>query len=253
MLFGFSIAPEINQAPQQPIPVREQSPEKILESALQSIGGRRTLERIESFQLHGTMRLSDGRPVVEVELATGKGGKVLGVMSFVTLGQSSFGSDGETAWEHNNFDPEIESTWSIIDQETLSQKVQQINWLEWFTMLPTKISDMKVVGKAVFDEEECWQIRIKIEDEREQLAFFSCNTHRPRGRRTVESTPDGDTVVDVYFRDWRRVDDLLLFHSIFFNREGNEVTLKLDRIQIDSAPKDLFKLPEQIKQLKEFP
>ncbi|MDP7005352.1 MAG: hypothetical protein QF718_03985 [Phycisphaerales bacterium] len=246
-LFGFYSPPENSKKP----PTVE-TPERILKNAIQAIGGRRVLERIESFQLHGIMRLSDGRPVVEVELATSKGGKVLGVLSFVTLGQSRFGSDGETSWEQN-FDSKKTITWSIIDQDTLSQKVQQINWLEWFTTLPNSISTMKVEGKVTFDDEECWQISINNKDKRKQLVFFSCKTHRPRGRRTVESTPNGDTTVEVYFRDWKRVEDLLLFHSINYNRDGNEVSLKLDRIAIDSAPDYLFELPEQIKTLKDLP
>ena len=228
----LAAAPVVMPSPEiEPADVSDtvQTPATILESAVQAIGGRRAIEKISSFQLHGIMRLSDGRPVVEVELATSQDGKVLGVLSFIGFGQSRFGSDGNTAWEQN-LNPKQEATWSIIDQPTLSQKVQQINWLEWFTMLPSRLGEMKFEGSTIFDDETCWQVSINTEDERKQLAFFSCKTHRPRGRRTVESTPSGDTVVDVYFRDWRRVENLLLFHTVVYARDGNEVTLKIDTI-----------------------
>jgi hypothetical protein len=227
-----------------------QTPEQILAKAVQSIGGRNQLNALESFQLHGIMRLSDDRPVVEVELATNKGGKVLGVMTYIGIGQSRFGSDGETAWEQNlNADNEI--SWDLIDDSALSQKVRKMNWLEWFTTLPAKLTDMEVVGEEEFDGESCWKVQIQNSDGRDQIAFFSKLTHRPRGRRTVEKTNTGDTTVNVYFRDWERVGYLLLFHTVVYSRDDITITLKLDRIVLNKARESLFILPEPIIQLRD--
>jgi hypothetical protein len=105
------------------------------------------------------MRLPDARPVIEIDLTTSSGGKVLGIMTYIGLGQSRFGSDGNTAWEQN-FNASQEPTWALIDSETLSQKVQQMNWLEWFTMLPAKLGDIEFSGSATFDDEDCWKLTI---------------------------------------------------------------------------------------------
>lgn len=226
------------------------TPSVILSKAVEAIGGRRELESMESFQLHGLMRLPDNRPVVEIELATSQGGKVLGVMSFIGLGQTRFGSDGTTAWEQS-FEPDQSPIYSIIDQATLSQKVKQINWLEWFTMLPTNLEHMEYSGVAEFDGEQCLQLNIKTNALRTELAFFSKETHRPKGRRTVEETPNGDAVVDVYFRDWKSVDKLLLFHTVVFSRDGKQVTMNLNRIEVDQVDDSLFKLPIQVKNLRD--
>ena len=217
---------------------------------MQAIGGRRAIGEMRSLFLHGVIRLPNGRPAVEVELATSDGGKVLGVMSFIGLGQSRFGSDGNTAWEENyreNQDP----SWTLIDQATLSQKVQQINWLEWFTMLPSSLNRMELEGETTFDGEQCWQISIQEEGEKKQFAFFSIATHRPRGRRSIESTPNGDTTVDIYFRNWQRVENLVLFHTVIYSREGNDVTLLFDRIEIGSVDDSIFELPIQVSKLKD--
>jgi hypothetical protein len=229
-------------------PVAAQAPEAILSKALQAIGGRRALEKMEYFQLHGVMRLPDARPVIEIDLSTSSGGKVLGIMTYIGLGQSRYGSNGTTAWEQN-FNASQEPTWTLIDQETLSQKVQQMNWLEWFTMLPAKLGNIEFSGSEPYDDEDCWKLTITEKDGKEQEAFFSKTTFRPKGRRTIEKTPNGDATIDVYFRDWQRVGDLLLFHTVEYNRDGSIVTLKLDRISTDSIPSSLFKLPEQIKQM----
>ena len=194
-------------SPKNPI---TQTPEQLLAKAVQSIGGRKQLNSLESFQLHGIMRLPDDRPVVEVDLATKKGGKVLGVITYIGIGQSRFGSDGDTAWEQN-LDANNEETWSIIDDATLAQKVEQMNWLKWFTSLPTKLTDMEVIGEEEFDSEDCWKVRITENGQKEQIAFFSKLTYHPKGRRTVENTNDGATIVDVYFRDWERVGRLASF------------------------------------------
>jgi hypothetical protein len=246
-IFAFAVLAGFQSPPE---PVVQKTPEAILSKAVQSIGGRRELEKIESFQLHGIMRLSDDRPVVEIDLSTTKGGKVLGVMTYIGLGQSRFGSDGETAWEQNISSTQ-EKEWALIDQSSLSQKVQQINWLEWFTMLPAELSNIQFVGKEQFDEEPCIKLSVKGEDGYEQLVFFSQETFRPRGRRTVEKTPNGDATIDVYFRDWKRVGGLLLFHTVTYNRDGSTVTLKLNRISTEPLPNSLFVIPEQIKQLIE--
>ena len=56
LLFGLLGS---SQAPTEP--VVKQTPESVLSKAVQSIGGRRALEKIESFKLHGVMRLGDER------------------------------------------------------------------------------------------------------------------------------------------------------------------------------------------------
>jgi hypothetical protein len=236
------------QAP--PAPVMQQTPEAILSKAVQAIGGRRALEKMKSFQLHGVMRLPDARPVIEIDLSTSSGGKVLGIMTYIGLGQSRYGSDGTTAWEQN-YNASQEPIWALIDDDTLSQKVQQMNWLEWFTMLPAKLGDIEFSGSDTFDEEDCWKLSISEKEGKEQEAFFSKRTFRPKGRRTIEPTPNGDATIDVYFRDWQRVGDLLLFHTVEYNRDGSRVTLKLDRISTAPIGDSLFSLPEQIKLLVE--
>ena len=236
--------------PPTPTQAITQTPEQLLAKAVQSIGGRKQLQALESFQLHGIMRLPDNRPVVEVELATQKGGKVLGVMTYIGIGQSRFGSDGKTAWEQNlNTDNEV--TWNLIDDAALSQKVQQMNWLEWFTTLPEQLSGMQVIGDEDFDGESCWKVQIQNGDEKKQLAFFSKMTYRPRGRRTVEKTNNGNTTVDVYFRDWERVGDLLLFHTVVYSRDDTTITLKIDRIALNKANDTMFELPDPIIQLRD--
>lgn len=235
-----------------PRPAITQTPEQLLAKAVQSLGGRKQLNSIESFQLHGIMRLPDDRPVVEVDLATKDGGKVLGVMTYIGVGQSRFGSDGETAWEQNLDDNNAE-TWALIDGATLAQKVQQMNWLKWFTSLPNTLDDMEVIGEEEFDDEPCWKVRIAVNGQNEQIAFFSKLTYHPKGRRTVERTNDGDTVVNVYFRDWERVEDLLLFHTVVYSREGTNITFTLDRIVLNKANDGIFALPEPIIQLRDMP
>ena len=244
--------PDWKPIPSKPPTTESQKliPSVILSNAVQAIGGRRKLESMESFQLHGMMHLPNNRPVVEIELATSRGGKVLGVMSFVGLGQTRFGSDGTTAWEHS-FEPDQSPNYTIIDQATLSQKVKQINWLEWFTTLPTHLEHMEYGGVAEFDGEQCLQLKIKTNALRTELAFFSKETHRPKGRRTVEETPNGDAVVDVYFRDWKHVDKLLLFHTVIFSRDGKQVTMILDQIEVDQVDNSLFELPSQVKKLRD--
>lgn len=248
ILGGFTTATPVLPLQQQPAEIT-QTPEELLARAVQAIGGRKALNKLESFQLHGVMRLPDERPIVEVELATRKGGKVLGIMTYIGIGQSRFGSDGTTAWEQN-LNSENDISWSILDSASLSQKVQQMNWLEWFTMLPTQLHTMNVIGSEEFDDEDCWTIQIASEN-KEQLAFFSKKTYRPRGRRTVEKTASGDATIDVYFRDWERVGNLLLFHTVIYSRDGTEITMKLDRIVLNKANDGLFILPHQIVQLRD--
>ena len=226
------------------------TPEELLSRAIQSIGGRKALNQLESFQLHGVIRLADERPAVEIELATKQGGKVLGVMTYIGVGQSRFGSNGTTAWEQN-LNENSELTWKIIGDKALSQKVQQMNWLEWFTMLPLQLQNMTVLGAEEFNDETCWKISLQEGDEKEQLIFFSTETYRPRGRRTVEITNNGNVTIDVYFQEWERVGNLLLFHKIVFDRDGTSVTLKLDRILLNEAKNQLFTLPTAVSQLRD--
>jgi hypothetical protein len=197
------------------------------------------------------MRVPDNRPVVEIELSTQKGGKVLGVMTYIGVGQTRFGSDGVTAWEQN-LNSNNEETWTLIDSSALSQKVQQMNWLEWFTMLPMQLENMQVIGSEEFDDEMCWKVQILNTDEKKnQIVFFSKQTYRPKGRRSVEKTSNGDATIDIFFRDWERVGKLLLFHTIIYKRDETLITMKLNSLTLNKAKEDLFHLPQQIIQLRD--
>jgi hypothetical protein len=120
--------------------------EDLLDGAIKAIGGALAIESLESFKLHGMIRLPDGRPVIEVDLATAVGGKVLAIQTFVGIGQTRFGSDGTTAWEENP-GPSKTQVFKLIDDSVLSQKVKQLNWIEWLTSLPNQLNVMVVQVK----------------------------------------------------------------------------------------------------------
>ncbi|MEE2819481.1 MAG: hypothetical protein VX615_02605 [Planctomycetota bacterium] len=246
LLFPAHEQPSFTSAPEIP------TPETILERAIQSIGGKRAIDSMESFDMHGVMRLPNNKPVIEIELASAKGGKVLGMMSFIGLGQTRFGSDGIISWEQT-FEADGSIHWSLIGQQTLSQKVKQINWLEWFTTLPQYLDSMKVLKQAEFDGELCWEIEYTTHANATRSAFFSCDTFKPRGRRSHEQTSSGLSQVDVAFRNWGSVDKLLLFKEVAFIRNNQEVTLTIDFIEIDEVPPALFKLPHEVRALTPDP
>ena len=228
------------------------TPETILERAIQAIGGKRAIDSMESFEMHGVMRLPNNKPVIEIELATAKGGKVLGMMSFIGLGQARFGSDGTISWEQT-FQADGTIHWSLIGQQTLSQKVKQINWLEWITTLPQYLDSMKVLKKTEFDGELCWEIEYTTNANATRSAFFSCDTFKPRGRRSHEQTSSGLSQVDVAFRNWESVDKLLLFKEVAFIRNNQEVIFTIDFIEIDEVPPALFTLPHEVRALTPDP
>jgi len=227
---------------------QQPSPESILEKGIQSIGGMRAIDSMKSFEMHGVMRLANDTPVLEIELATAEGGKVLGVISFIGLGQSRFGSNGDVAWEQS-FQADQSIEWSLIGQQALTQKVQQINWLEWITTLPMHLDSMVVVGKQEFNNEQCWEVVYTTQGNEKESAFFSCDTYRPMGRRTSEKTSSGPSIVDVMFKDWTSVENLLLFKKVIFKRNETEISLAIDTIEIDSVPNGFFNLPHEIRAL----
>jgi len=244
ILIGLLVEPTVQ--PTNP------TPEDLLEGAIKAIGGEHAIKSLESFKLHGMIRLPDGRPVIEVDLATFIGGKVLAVQTFVGIGQTRFGSDGTTSWEEN---PSSTNTqvYTLIDDKTLSQKVKQLNWIEWLTKLPLQIDLMEVQGETKFDGEACWILHIEGEGELDsgEQAFFSKSTKRLIGRQTIEHTNEGDAIVNVYFRDWRPVGDLQLFHSVVFDRGEVEVAMVFDTIEVNTVDKRIFELPDQVIRLRD--
>jgi hypothetical protein len=226
--------------------------EDLLDGAIKAIGGAHAIESLESFKLHGMIRLPDGRPVIEVDLATAVGGKVLAIQTFVGIGQTRFGSDGTTAWEENP-GPSKTQVFKLIDDSVLSQKVKQLNWIEWLTSLPNQLNVMAVQGETQFDGEACWVIHIPGEGEFDtgEQAFFSKTTKRLIGRQTIEHTNNGDAIINIYFREWRPVGDLQLFHSVVFDREGVEVAIVFDTIEVNTVNDQIFALPHGVLQLKD--
>jgi len=228
------------------------SPEDLLDSAIQAIGGEHAIQTLESFKLHGMIRLPDGRPVIEIDLATAIGGKVLAVQTFIGIGQTRFGSDGKTSWEQN---PSADGTqiFTLIENKVLSQKVRQLNWVEWITTLPLQLDQMEVIGETEFDQEACWVLQINAESvpKTTEKIFFSKSTNRIRGRQTIERTNEGDVMINIYFRDWNKVDDLYLFHAVVFDRNGVEVSMVFDTVKVNSVDERIFTLPDPVIALRD--
>ncbi|MDP7009007.1 MAG: hypothetical protein QGI78_05495 [Phycisphaerales bacterium] len=228
------------------------APADLLDGAIKAIGGAHAIESLESFKLHGMIRLPDGRPVIEIDLATFTGGKVLVVQTFIGIGQTRFGSDGQTAWEEIP-NPTNSQDFKLIDEKTLSQKIRQLNWIEWLTSLPLELDNMTVQGETKFDGEACWILHISSNTEFDagQQIFFSKTTKRVVGRQTIEHTNEGDAIVNVFFREWRPVGDLQLFHSVVFDRDGVEIAMVFDTIDVNSVDERIFTLPDPVIKLRD--
>ena len=138
ILFGLFLEPAVQ--------TMNPKPEDLLGGAVHAIGGEDAIKSLESFKLHGMIRF-DGRAIIEIDLATALGGKVLAVQTFVGIGQTRFGSDGTTSWEQN---PSATGSqvFTLIDHTVLSQKVRKLNWVEWLTSLPLQIERMEVLEET---------------------------------------------------------------------------------------------------------
>ena len=243
ILFGLFLEPAVQ--------TMNPKPEDLLGGAVHAIGGEDAIKSLESFKLHGMIRF-DGRAIIEIDLATALGGKVLAVQTFVGIGQTRFGSDGTTSWEEN---PSATGSqvFTLIDHTVLSQKVRKLNWVEWLTSLPLQIERMEVLEETMFDQESCWMLQIapEIESAKKELVFFSKSTKRLIGRRTIEPTKNGDAIVNVYFRDWQKVGDLQLFHAVVFDREGVEIAMVFDTIELNTIDLRIFELPTPVIHMRD--
>lgn len=244
ILFGLFLEPVVQSM--------NPTAEDLLEGAVHAIGGEDAVNSLESFKLHGIIRLPDGRTIIEIDLATALGGKVLAVQTFVGIGQTRFGSDGTTSWEEN---PNTSGSpvYTLIDDTVLSQKVRQLNWIEWQTSLPLQIDRMEVLEETTFDQESCWLLQIAPESAsaKKEQVFFSKSTNRLIGRRTIEPTNDGDAIVNIYFRDWQKVGDLQLFHAVVFDREGVKVSMEFDMIELNTVDGRIFELPTPVIHMRD--
>ena len=244
LFFGLFLEPAVQ--------TMNPTPEDLLEGAVHAIGGEDAIESLESFKLHGMIRLPDGRAIIEIDLATALGGKVLAVQTFIGIGQTRFGSDGTTSWEEN---PGASGSrvYTLIDHRVLSQKVRQLNWVEWLTSLPLQIERMEVLEETTFDGKSCWMLQIAPESTsaKKEQVFFSKSTNRLIGRRTIEPTNEGDVIVNVYFRDWQKVGDLQLFHAVVFDRGGVEVVMVFDTIELNTVDERIFELPTPVIHMRD--
>jgi zinc protease len=216
--------------------------DSVLKKYVKAIGGRATIEKINSRVLQGTFELASLAGVKgSIEIYEKAPNKQVAILNIPGLGQEAEGFNGEIAWE---LDPDSgvvheKSGLELAAARREANFYQEIKFKELYTRLTIKGIKKVGAGQAYVIE------AVPAEGSAEHFYFDTLSGLLVR-HDSIEEGAEGLRAVEEYYADYRAVDGLLLPFTLHQVSPGTDFTIKLTGVKQNVAVEDSkFNKPEE--------
>ncbi|OAB63573.1 hypothetical protein AY599_11410 [Leptolyngbya valderiana BDU 20041] len=222
--------------------------DKVLSSAVESIGGREKLEEIKN--LHTVMTMSVmGSTITTENKWSREGGRFNSNQS--PFGNSEMGTDGKVAWMKMPGDRYV-----IMEEEQAKQLDGQAS-LHMNLLDPKRMREdmetLEVVAQEEFNGNAAYKVRFVPKDNQGSgFMYFDARDGRPLGMTQTDETPMGKQTTTITLGDWKTIEGVQFFHKMTIespNMPGGSVEMKVTKLEVNALDESTFELPEQVKEL----
>ena len=219
---------------------------EVLDQALKAMGGSEAFEKIKS--RHMKMTISGQQPAQQQQVEAWSMGEDKMLIEMTVMGMNiTMGRNGDIAWVNA---PGQGTSQVPIEQAAQNESLTQMHSI--VQQLRKNYKKIETVGSTDAAGEEAWKIHVadpKEEDPMQQqselFVYFNKKTHLPV---MVEiPLPQGQGMAKQMFKDWKKVGDLKLFHTMEIQQGPMTQTLKIDQIEFNNVDEAKFAVPEEIK------
>lgn len=224
--------------------------ETILAKHIDALGGKAAFEKINTKVTEMTINVPAKKTEIKTTTFMQRPNKVYSVSEFVMLGKTittKAGMDGEVVWEEYPIRKRLlsgtEKERRIMDWAFDGSVV---NWKTYF-------KDAKVLGVEDVEGKSCYKVSMAPVDGQgaDMIFFFDKDNFLMTKVIREMVTPKKTSTVEVFLTDYKKVDDLMVPHTVKSISEGEEpiiTTINSIKANVD-IPADKFELPEKIKEL----
>lgn len=218
----------------------------VFEEHVVKVGGPEKINDIESIHVSGTYTLPALELKGSIDLYFARPEQLLFAVDLPGVGQIRRGYDGSVGW---SVDPQRGAV--VLSGLELGALRKQA--ARGFSLLPDPAiySGLEIVGKAEFEGEECYQIKLSFGPSDVFDEYYSVATGLLVGRIESFPTPQGATELWGKIGDYRDFSGLTIATEWIHRAAGQEWTAVYETVEINQVDGSIFSLPSEIRRLLE--
>ena len=218
----------------------------ILDKFVEVTGGLGAYNRIQNRVIKGIFEIPQAGIRAEWINYQSRPNKIYVKFENKALGTIENGSNGEVVWEKSTMDgPRIKEGEERDNalQDTLFDP--EAYWREAY-------KKVEWLGIEKINFKPCYKVLMVPNVGASQTFYFDTKTYLLLKLERTEKIQMGAVHVEIFTKDYKKVDDILLPHKLIIRAMGQERIMKANSIEQNvKIPDDLFKLPEDIQALLE--
>jgi len=227
-------------------PAQDLTLDQILKNHEDTIGGAEAINKVQTLRITSRQLVGNG-PQMEILIVTSikRGGAVRAEMTM--QGRTIVVAyDGTTGWTIN---PLTGSSEPKRLEEKTKVKAAGITieaWVGALSILKASGNAAELLGKDVVKGSSAYKIKLTLKNSERSTYFLDTGTFLPV-KLITNISPLGDMVGEAYPSDYRKIDGLLVAHSLEAQILGDQmVRVKHEKIEINVPLEDsIFKMPTQ--------
>ncbi len=240
MLSSIALVALLQQGFVPAVQTAEGDAERVIEDYLRAVGGRSSLEAVQSRVIRGSFAMPDMGIYAPIEIFVKPPDKALVSIDIAEVGGASNGVNGEVVWEINPMvGPRLLRGGDRLAGLRQAEIDPVLNWKTHFTKVEATGSE-EVRGRT------CENLVLHPPEGDPITACFDAETHlltRIRGVR------DGQTV-DTYMSDYRPVEGILMPHKSEMITPQFTMEFEIESVEINvDIPDETFALPPSVASL----
>ena len=220
--------------------------EDVLEKSIEAMGGKAALEKIHSRISKGTMDVPAAKIKGTVTIYEAAPNKNYTIIDIEGEGKSESGSDGTVQWEISaRGGPQLLAG----EEKALSERQNTFNGALYWRKL---YKSVECVGVEEVDGRLCYKLVLTPQAGQPEIDFYDQKTYLPVKNSLSLKGPTGNVTIDLIPSDYKKVDGVLIAHTVTQKVMGMEQILTLKSLEQNvDIPADRFALPAPIKALVE--
>lgn len=216
----------------------------VIDRYVELAGGKEAFKKIDSVLLKAKTEVGGKDLGGAMTLATAKPNKLLLTVDLAGIAIRS-GFDGKVGWQLNPLTGP-----SIMEGAELRDMARQA---DFFAILheAENYKSMENLGKADFEGEECYKLKLVDTDGQETTEFYSVKTGLQTGFTGTQESSFGKITATSVNHEHKKFGDLLLPSKVTQKMAGAGLsqTMTIESVEFNNVPDSTFAIPAEIKAL----
>ncbi|MHC4103097.1 MAG: hypothetical protein ACYSW1_19695, partial [Planctomycetota bacterium] len=221
--------------------------DELVDKAVKAMGGK-AIEKIESYVATSEMTASTMGTMTS-EVVWAKPSHVLVKRVMPQMGEIEMGTNGKIGWTKNS----MMEGYQLMEGEDLDQITQQAMHMRVLRLRETMqedFEDIKSTGKAEFEGQPCYELRMKSRHDAKQTAmYFDAKSGLVRGMKVVEGGSSGPQTMTITLKDWKPIGKVGFFHLVEMSGDQMDLSMRYTRIEVNTVDRAKLSVPPEIAEL----